>query len=468
VLVSWGGSMFEYLMPPLLLRSQSGTLLAQSERAAVDTQRRWAAQLGIPWGASESAFASLDPGGHYRYQSFGVPGLGLRRGLARDRVVAPYASALALPIRAQAAAENLRALDELALGGPFGLFEAADFTPERVSPGRTHVPVRCYMAHHQGMILAALDNALHGDVLVQRFHADLRMRATELLLHERIPRELPNDSSRGQLETAVPAAESAPPPLHSWAPAGIHDAPRVHLLGNGRLCSWISKAGSGALGWHGQAVTRFRPDATCDNSGVWLYVRDEADASIWSVGRQPVGVAGEESTVRFHPHEVEFHRRDRGIAIRMEVFVPPGDDVEVRRVTVANESDRPRVLSLTSYGEIVLAPALEDERHPAFSKLFVGAEWLPGLDGLLFTRRPRHPREQPPVVLHRVIAGNGERSRCVFRSRRRSASPARRARRACRHRWPHAGRRDGAPGAGRARGRRALRARLPHVRGRLA
>jgi cyclic beta-1,2-glucan synthetase len=411
-LMSWGGSMFEYLMPPLLLRSQAGTLLAQSERAAVDTQRRWAAQLGVPWGASESAFASLDPGGRYRYQSFGVPGLGLRRGLARDRVVAPYASALALPIRARAAAENLRALDALALGGIFGLFEAADFTPERLAPGRRVTPVRSYMAHHQGMILAALDNALHGDVLVRRFHADLRMRATELLLHERIPRELPSDSSRSESEGAVPAPSPAPPPLHAWTPAGIHDAPRVHLLGNGRLCSWISMAGAGALRWHGQAVTRFRPDATRDDSGVWLYVRDEADGAIWSVGRQPVGLAGDESTVTFHPHQAEFHRRDRGIAIRMEVFVPPGDDLEVRRLSVANESDRPRVLNLVSYGEIVLAPPLEDERHPAFSKLFVGAEWLPGLDGLLFTRRPRQPREQPPVVLHRMIPGD-ERSRCV-------------------------------------------------------
>ena len=410
-LVSWGGSMFEYLMPPLLLRSQSGTLLAQSERAAVDTQRSWARQLGIPWGVSESAFAAFDPGGSYRYQSFGVPGLGLRRGLARERVVTPYASALALPIRTRAAIANLRALDALSLGGSFGLFEAADFSAERVTRGQRFAPVRSYMAHHQGMILAALDNVLHGDVLVRRFHTDLRMRSTELLLHERIPRELPPGFAREEREpVAAPRAPVWPEP-GPWSPAGVPGAPRIHALGNGRLASWISSAGAGGLRWHDQAVTRWRPDATRDACGLWVYVRDVEDGSVWSVGRQPTGSRSEEKGTFFHAHKVEFQRRDAGIAIHMEVAVPAGDDLEIRRLSLTNESERTRELTLTSYAEVALAPPLEDERHPAFSKLFVGAEWIPHLEGLLFARRPRRPLDHPPVVLHRVI-GTDERVRC--------------------------------------------------------
>jgi cyclic beta-1,2-glucan synthetase len=322
-LVSWGGSMFEYLMPPLLLRSQPGTLLAQSERAAVDTQRRWARQLGIPWGVSESGFAAFDPGGSYRYQSFGVPGLAFRRGVARDRVVTPYASALALPIWPRAAAENLRALG--ASWAVCSVFEAADFSTERLPHGRGCTPVRSYMAHHQGMILTAIDNVLHGDVWVDRFHTDLRMRSTELLLHERIPREIPPGFAREEREPAAPPREPAGRP-RSWAPPAPW-GPRIHTLGNGR-CSWISSAGAGVLRWHDQALTRWRPDATRDADGLWIYVRDVENGNIWSVGRQPTGQPSDEKGTLFHAHKAEFQRRDTGVAIHMEVAVPAGDDLE--------------------------------------------------------------------------------------------------------------------------------------------
>ncbi len=405
-LVSWGGSMFEYLMPPLFLRSQPGTLLAQSERAVIDTQRDWARQLGIPWGISESAFSSFDPGGNYRYQSFGVPGLGLRRGLARDRVVSPYASALALPIRKRAAVENLRALESMSLSGMFGLLEAADFTPERMRPGRRFEPVRAYMAHHQGMILAALDNALHGDVLVRRFHTDLRMRSAELLLHERIPRELPPAFVRDERKSGAVVRDSTWVIPGPWTPAGVSGAPRILTLGNGRLSSWISAAGAGGLRWNEFALTRWRPDSTRDDCGLWIYLRDGASGEIWSAGRQPTGRGADDARVVFHAHLAELHRREAGIASHLDVAVVSGDDLEIRRLTLTNESGVRRELTVTSYAEIALAPPLEDERHPAYSKLFVGAEWIPGLNGILLTRRARSPLEKAPSLLHRVICGD--------------------------------------------------------------
>jgi len=417
-LISWGGSMFEYLMPPLLLRSERGTLLAQSERAAVATQMAWARRLGIPWGVSESAFASTDPSGSYRYQSFGVPGLGLRRGLARDRVVAPYASALALPIRKRAAVENLRALESLSLMGAFGLYEAVDFTPDRLPSERSHTPVRTYMAHHQGMILAALGNALHDDVLVRRFHADLRMRSTEMLLHERVPLELPPAFVREEPEPAAASREGAWAAPAPWNPEGVAGAPRIQTLGNGRLCSWVSAAGAGGLRWNDQALTRWRPDATRDDCGLWIYFQDTENGSLWSAGRQPTGRGSEDSRAVFHAHRVELHRRERGIATHLDVAVVPGDDLEIRRLTITNERDETRTLRVTSYAEVVLAPPLEDERHPAYSKLFVRSEWLPRVNGLLFTRRPRRPLEQPPALLHRVILSDPRVEYCGHESDR--------------------------------------------------
>ncbi|MDP3937592.1 MAG: glucoamylase family protein, partial [Deltaproteobacteria bacterium] len=289
-LLSWGGSMFEYLMPSLLLRSHPGTLLAQSERAAVEAQRRRAEKLGIPWGMSESGFASFGPDGHYAYRAFGVPELGIHRGLSRDLVVAPYATALALPIHAKASIQNLRELESLGLSGLYGLFEAADFTPERVPEGQRFSPVRSYMAHHQGMILAAIGNALHGDALVRRFHADRRIRAVELLLDERIPRELPEELIRTEERREPAPRQPVVPAPVPWIPVGSESFPQVHALGNGRLSTWISEAGAGALRWHDHALTRWLPDATRDDHGLWIYIRDEESGAVWSAGRQPTGV----------------------------------------------------------------------------------------------------------------------------------------------------------------------------------
>ncbi len=402
-LVSWSGSMFEYLMPTLLLRSEPDTLLGQSDRTAVDVQRSYGDALGIPWGISESAFATQDPEHNYRYSAFGVPSLGLRRGLTRDRVVAPYATSLALAVSPKQAIRNLRELERLGVSGRYGFLDAADFTPARVSAGSDFTPVRAYMAHHQGMTIAALGNALCDDILVQRFHADPRMRAVELLLQERVPWEFPRELTREtEREVAIPRIPPAAAP-HAWDPATANNFPQMHTLGNGRLASWITATGSGGLLWRRHALTRWQPDATSDGHGLWIYVSDEDSGAVWSVGQQPTNVAASDARVIFHPHMVEFHRRDDGVGITMEVCVAPSDDLEIRRVTVLNASGRARTLRLTSYSEVVLAPPLEDERHPAFSKLFVNSEHLPEINGLLFTRRAREPGDKPPVLLHRIV-----------------------------------------------------------------
>jgi cyclic beta-1,2-glucan synthetase len=403
-LISWNGSMFEYLMPSLLLRGGPDTLIARGERAAVDTQRRHAAKSHIPWGVSESAYAAFNADQHYQYHAFGVPGLGLRRGLSRDQVVAPYATALALAVRPGAAVRNLRDIEELGGAGGYGVFESVDFTPDRIPAGAPFSVVRAYMAHHQGMILAAIGNALHDGTLARRFLRDHRMRAMELLLEERIPWDSPPEPVReDERRQPLVHGEVLPVP-HSWFPTAESAFPQMHLLGNGRLATWISEAGAGAFWWRKQALTRWSPDATRDNHGIWIYVSDEDSGAVWSVGRQPTGVVSDDSHVVFHAHAAEFHRRDHDIAIGMELGLAVADDVEIRRVTVVNESERPRVVRLTSYGEVVLAPTLDDERHPAFSKLFVGGEPVPQLNGLLFTRRPRSPHEKPPVLLHRIVS----------------------------------------------------------------
>ena len=401
-LVSWNGSMFEYLMPNLFLRSEPETLLGQSDRTAVDLQHDYGRARKIPWGISESAYASMGADRAYRYHAFGVPDLGLRRGLGRDLVVAPYATSLALAARPRLALRNMRDMAALGLIGRYGYYEAADFTPERVPEGQRFVPVRSYMAHHHGMSLAAMGNALCDDMFVDWFHSDAHVRTIDLLLNERIPWELPPKIERVEAREALPTTAGTIPRLHPWTPALSSGPLPMHVIGNGRMMARLATNGAGQLSWHRHTLIGTAAAPAC--AGLWIYVRDRASGELWSVTPEPVGTANSDMYALFHGHQVEYHRRDHGIAISMTVGIPHGDDLEIRRVAIVNESSQARTLDLTSYGEVILAPGNDAARHPVFSKMFVNSELLPGMHGLLFTRRPRGPEERPPVLLHRLIA----------------------------------------------------------------
>nr|WP_137678680.1 glucoamylase family protein [Parerythrobacter lutipelagi] len=404
-LVSWNGSMFEYLMPRLLLRGEPETLLGESERVSVAIQQRHARSLDIPWGVSESAYAERDPEHRYRYQAFGTPGLGLKRGLARDQVVSPYASALALAVAPAEATANLRKLSDLGAQGRYGMWEALDFTPERAPASQRFMPVVAYMAHHQGMILCAITNALMADRMVHRFLRNPQMKLVSLLLSERVPNEIPPEIERLETITEGAAVVDAAS-IGPWTPEAT-PFPQMHVLGNGRLSSWIGESGAGVLRWQGQGLTRFAPDATREADGIWLYLVDLDSANLWSATRQPTGAIPDEYRVQFQPHCAEFHRRDDGIDLRQEVCVGSGEDIEIRRVTLINETARVRRLRLTSYAEVVLARPVEDERHPAFSKLFVAGHHVPRMGGLLFTRTPRSASETPAAMVQFAIDENG-------------------------------------------------------------
>jgi cyclic beta-1,2-glucan synthetase len=394
--LSWNGSMFEFLMPALVLGSQEGRLTGRSEHAAVAVQRRYADQLGLPWGVSESSFSLRDSAQTYQYQAFGVPGLGLRRGLGEDYVVAPYASGLALAVAPLAAVRNLRRLSEMGLVGIYGMFEAVDFTPERQRAGEGFTPVMSFMAHHQGMMLTAIGNRLCGNALRRRFMADRRMQAIELLLQERVPWDAPREPLREDTTEVPELARGAPlPPLDLWEPPR-RAPPESLVLGNGRLTATVTTSGAMSTLWQGQALTRSLTHGPVEDSAAVIYLQDVEDGAIWRVGR------GDGARTLFHAHMAEVQHREDGIGATLEVFVAPRDDVEIRRLTLVNSSDRERVIAVTSAAEAVLARPEDHERHPAFSRLFVESDYLPDMHGLIFTRRPRRPRDRPPVMLHRI------------------------------------------------------------------
>ena len=405
-ILSWNGSMFEYLMPPLFLPSYRDTLLGESELTAVDFQHAYCKERRVPWGISESAFGTTDTRGTFQYRAFGVPGLGIRRGLTDDLVIAPYGSALALCGWPGAAAENLKVLAQMGALTRYGFIEALDFTPDRIVSGRDFVAVTTFMAHHQGMVQTAIVNALQNDIMVHRFLREKTIRAMDLLLQERVPWDVPLELGRADEPWDHPADTHQAPELAPWVPSPDLVVPQVHTLGNGRMSSLITQSGGGGLRLNDTGLTRWRPDPVRTDDGIWLYLQDAESGDLWSLGSAPTGRADVDTKCVFHQHMVELRCRHDGIVARMDVAVAPFDDVEIRRVTLTNESEVVRTLDLTTYAEVSIAPPLEDERHPAFSKLFVHSDYLADEQALLYTRRPRRPETKPPVLLHKLVSAD--------------------------------------------------------------
>ena len=285
-LVSWSGSMFEYLMPSLIMRAPSGSLLEQSNRFAVQRQIQYGAERGLPWGISESAYNVRDLELTYQYSSFGVPGLGLKRGLSHDAVVAPYATGLAAMVDPHAAARNFARLAKAGGRGAYGWYEALDYTPSRLPEGQQVAIIRSYMAHHQGMTLVALADTLGDGAMRARFHAEPIIQATQLLLQERIPRDV-LVAHPGADEVAKANVRELVPPMPRRFKSPHQPVPRTHLLSNGRYAVMVTAAGSGYSRWHDVAITRWREDATCDAWGTYVFLRDTSSGAVWSAGYQP-------------------------------------------------------------------------------------------------------------------------------------------------------------------------------------
>jgi cyclic beta-1,2-glucan synthetase len=406
-LLSWSGSMFEYLMPYLVVDAAPGTLLDRTQRLVVDRQIRYGRTRGVPWGVSESAYNARDLNLNYQYSHFGIPGLGLTRGLSEDLVVAPYATALAVMIDPNAAARNFDRLAEYGALGSLGLYEALDFTPERVPQGQSVAAVKAYMAHHQGMTIVAIDNALNDGVMRRRFHSVPIISASELLLQERIPRDVSVARPRREEVRAARHIREIVPPVVRRFRTPHTTYPRTHLLSNGRYSVMITHAGSGYSHWNNLAVTRWREDPTRDSWGAFVYVRDVAIDDMWSVGYQPTAAEPKHYEVSFSEDRAEFHRRGGAMWTSMEVIVSPEDDGELRRVTVKNLGGGTKEIELTSYAEVVLTTPEADIAHPAFQKLFVQTEFLPAFGALLATCRPRSEDEREVWVAH-VVAIEGE------------------------------------------------------------
>jgi cellobiose phosphorylase len=407
VLFSWSGSMFEYLMPLLVMPNYEDTLLDQTYRICVARQIEYGKQRGVPWGISESGYNNVDVNLNYQYRAFGVPGLGLKRGLVEDLVIAPYACVMALMVAPEEAVTNLLKMHASGFSGKYGFYEAVDYTASRVPRGHTNVVVRSFMVHHEGMSLLSLAYRLLGMPMQKRFMADPSFQATDLLLQERVPKVKPVQSITSEiadLRTTPDSAESSVRVLTS----PDSPAPELQLLSNGRYHVMVSNSGGGYSRWKDMAVTRWREDATTDNWGSFCYIRDRESGDFFSTTYQPTLEVPDSFEAIFSESKVEFRRRDGHLDTHTEIVVSPEDDIEVRRIQLTNRSRNRRVIDVTSYGEVVITSASADTAHTAFSNLFVQTEIDQERQTILCHRRPRAADEQTPWMFHLMAVHGAE------------------------------------------------------------
>ncbi|MBL8267918.1 GH36-type glycosyl hydrolase domain-containing protein [Steroidobacter sp.] len=401
-LISWSGSMFEYLMPSLVMRAPAGSLLEQTSRLIVRRQIGYGASLDIPLGVSESAYGARDLELTYQYSNFGVPGLGLKRGLSENLVIAPYATGLAAMVDPKAAMQNYAHLAGVGALGKYGFYEALDYTRTRLPEGTDVVIVKAFMAHHQGMTITAAANVLFDGRLRARFHSDAMVQAAELLLHERTPRDVSVAHPRAEEMKAAARSDDQQLPTLRRLHTAHSAAPQTHILSNERYAVMLSAAGSGYSKWGDIGITRPQEDATRDDSGSYVFVRNTDSGAVWSAGFQPCGVQPDSYEVTFSEDRAEFVRVDDTVITTLEVVVSPEDNAEVRRVSIANTGSSAIELDVTSYSELALAPPAADAAHPAFSKLFVQTEFVTNLGVLLATRRRRANTESEIWAAHHL------------------------------------------------------------------
>lgn len=399
VLLSWSGSMFEYLMPLLVMPSYYNTLLDQTQRGIVLKQIEYGNKRNVPWGISESGYNMIDAAMNYQYRAFGVPGTGLKRGLGDDLVISPYSTIMALMVMPVEATENLALLSQYGFDGDFGFHEAIDYTASRLPRGQEYALINSYMVHHQGMSFLSLSYLLLNQPMQKRFVNDVQLQSALLLLQERVPRvSVSNAPVMHIAESGLINKEEASPIRVINTPHT--PVPEVQLLSNGRYHVVITNAGGGYSRWKDIAVTRWREDSTCDNWGSFCFIKDVESNAYWSTAYQPLMQEGEHYEAVFSQGRAEFRRRDASMETHTEIVVSPEDDVELRRVKLTNKSRKKRTIEVTSFAEVVLTTPVADASHPAFSNLFVQTELLEQQHAIICTRRPRSQGEAHPAMFH--------------------------------------------------------------------
>lgn len=391
-LISWTGTMFEYLMPLLIMKDYPDTLLHETYDFVIRCQKDYGSRRKVPWGVSESGYYNFDFRLSYQYKAFGIPSLGLKRGLINDTVIAPYATVLALMVNPKEAYKNLTVLKREGLDSPYGFYEAIDYTPERLKRGKKSSIVRSFMAHHQGMSFMALNNVINNNILQERFHREPVIKAVEILMQEKIPSKV--IFAKDYKEKIEPFETVIKEDVEYTKILGLNNniLPEVHMLSNGDYSVMVTDNGSGFSKYKDLTVTRWREDSILNNSGMFFYIQDIDSGSVWSNSLVPCSILPNRYKVVFSQDKISISRTDGDIDTSTEIIVSPEDNVEIRRLTLTNHSQQAKILEITSYLEVSIAHHSADLAHPAFNNLFIKTEYLHKYSTLLAVRRAREEK----------------------------------------------------------------------------
>ncbi len=402
-LVSWSGTMFEFLTPLIIFNNYPGTLMYESNKSVVEIQRLYTKNTQIPWGISESGFFSFDIQNNYQYKAFGVPGLGLKRGLSKDMVISPYSTFMALLVDYPQSIKNLKLMAGKGFNGLYGLYEAIDFTSTRVPYNKEYSLVKSYMAHHQGMSLVSLGNVLTSNIMRKRFHHEPMIKAIEILLQEQVPLKEytfnPIIEEQGEKKITPVSRKKGEKPAIYQNPNTV--IPRTSFISNREYSIMLTLNGSGYSKFNDIYITRWREDPTIDLYGTFIYIQNLNSGNFWSATSKPLDYPGENYKVTCFPNTVKYHRKDGNIVTQTDVFVSPEDPVEIRKLSLSNQSEYTRDIQLTSYFEVVLDQLNADIAHPTFSKLFIQTRFENNT--LVAFRRPRHEGKKKMFLMHTLF-----------------------------------------------------------------
>lgn len=406
--VSWSGTMFEYLMPNLVLTEYNGSVFSDTAKAAVLQQIRYAKLMEIPWGISESQYYRFDLNANFQYKAFGVPKLRLQPVRKNSLVASPYAAMLALEYAGEESFSNLRRLKALGMFGRYGFYEAIDYNgPDSVNLTPYRI-VTSFMTHHQGMILVAINNYLNHGIIRKRFHAEALVKSAEALLEEKRQSYLISLARRGYTIDVGKAYFREDSYRNRYVNSTQPDIPVVCYLSNNKYSVMLTSDGDGFSSFLDMMLYRWRADVYAD-TGNYIYIKDIGSERIWSTTYHPTRTEPDEYQAVFSPHQAEYKRRDGEVATQMVVSLSPNHNLEIRRVTITNHGKETRHFEVTSYLEVVCDSHQAEISHPAFHKLFIESEFLEGQSIFLAKRRSSRAREQV-YLMHMVKSPSGEKT----------------------------------------------------------
>ena len=385
-LISWSGTAFEYLMPNMNIKTYEASLIDESCKFLILSQIKYAKKLGIPWGISESAFNLKDFNNNYQYKSFGIPWLGLKRGLGDDLVVSPYSVFMSLNYAPKEAVDNLRKLEKEDMYNKYGFYESIDYTISRLKYGKKYETVKTYMAHHQALSLLSINNFMNNNILINRFMNNPEIQAVSSLLQERTPDKAIITKEKKEKIEKVKIKDYQNYMEMSYNK--IDEKLNVtNTISNGIYTICTKQNGESFSKYNNILVNRYKETADY-KKGILFSIKDVSNKRIWVNSPIDKENRGDKYKIIFAPEKNEFIRIDGDITSTTKVIVSPDDPVEIRRLNLKNNGNTVRTLEVTSYFEPVLSTNMQDYAHMAFNNLFLTFE-RKERDNILVKRKKR-------------------------------------------------------------------------------